>query len=197
MNIHQICVSYNHEHDRFLVRINTRSDEEVRLWFTRRLTLDLLPLLEKASTEQITKQASPVNPSEPMDEQRRLLLENFQQEANSYKGDYQTPYREKLTALPLGPEPLLVTEVKMNPLADGVLELNMHEKLAENTRNLQIKLDAQLTRGLVLLMNQALVTSHWLETEIAVTVKINANKTPQEHALMALALDEDKPRYLN
>jgi hypothetical protein len=34
MNIHQVCVSYSHEQDRFLVRINTRSDEEVRLWFT-------------------------------------------------------------------------------------------------------------------------------------------------------------------
>jgi len=199
MNIHQVCVSYSHEHDRFLVRINTRSDEEVRLWFTRRLTLGLLPLLEKASTEQISRQASPLNPAAPMAEQRRLLLENFQQEASSYNGDYQTPYREKLTALPLGPEPLLVTEVKMTALAGGELELNMLEKLADNTRHLHIKLDAQLTRGLVSLLNQALNSSHWLETEIGVTVKINAGKMSQghEHEPMALAFGADKPRYLN
>ena len=197
MNIHQISVSYSHEHDRFLVRINTRSDEEVRLWFTRRLTLGLLPLLEKASAEQITRQASPLNPAAPLDEQRRLLLENFQQEAASYNGDYQTPYREKLTALPLGPEPLLVTEVKITPLAEGELELNMLEKLAEKTRHLHVKLDAQMTRGLVFLMNQALNTSLWLETEIGVAVKINAGKSPAEHEPTALALDADKPRYLN
>jgi hypothetical protein len=199
MNIHQVCVSYSHEQDRFLVRINTRSDEEVRLWFTRRLTLGLLPLLEKASAEQISRQASPVRPSAPMDEQRRLLLENFQQEAATYNSDFQTPYREKLTTLPLGPEPLLVTEVKMTTLSVAELELNILEKIAENTRNLHIKLDAQLTRGLVSLLNQALNTSHWLENEIGVAVKINAGRTPQqhEHESMALAVDADKPRYLN
>ena len=197
MNIHQVCVSYSQEHDRLLVRINTRSDEEVRLWFTRRLTLGLLPLLEKASTDQITRQASPLNPAAPLDEQRRRLLENFQQEAASYNGDYETPYREKLTALPLGPEPLLVTEVKLTPFAEGELELNMLEKLAEKTRHLHVKLDAQMTRGLVSLMNQALNTSHWLETEIGVAVKINAGNSSAEHEPMALALDADKPRYLN
>lgn len=199
MNIHQVCVSYSHEQDRFLVRINTRSDEEVRLWFTRRLTLGLLPLLEKASTTQISQQASPPNPAAPLDEQRRQLLENFSQEAASYNADFQTPYREKLTALPLGPEPLLVTEVKMTPLENGQLELNVQEKLAENTRHLHLKLDAQLTRGLVSLLNQALSTSRWLETEIGVSVKINAGKTPQGLANepLAVALDADKPRYLN
>ncbi len=202
MNIHQVCVSYSHEHDRFLVRINTRSDEEVRLWFTRRLTLGLLPLLEKASAEQISRQAIPLRPAAPLDEQRQQLLKNFQQEAASYNSDFQTPYREKLTALPLGPEPLLVTEVKMTALAGGELELNMLEKLAENTRTLHVKLDAQLSRGLVSLLNQALNTSHWLENEIGVAVKINAGKMPpkereHEHESMALALDADKPRYLN
>ena len=199
MNIHQVCVSYNHEHDRFLVRINTRSDEEVRLWFTRRLTLGLLPLLEKASAEQISSQASPANPAAPMDEQRRRLLENFQQEAANYNGDYQTPYREKLTALPLGPEPLLVTDVKMTALVGGELELNLREKLADNTRNLNIQLDPHMTRGLVSLLNQALNTSRWLETNIGVTVKINGGKTLPTNELepMTLALGADKPRYLN
>jgi hypothetical protein len=201
MNIHQVCVSYNHEHDRFLVRINTRSDEEVRLWFTRRLTLGLLPLLEKASAEQRHQQATPQNHAAPMDEQRRLLLENFEQEAASYKSDFQTPYREQLTALPLGPEPLLVTDIRMTALADGGLELNMHEKRTDNTRNLNIKLDAQLTRGLVSLLNQALSTSRWLETEIGVTVKINGGKASQglerELEPMNPALSADKPRYLN
>jgi len=199
MNIHQVCVSYNHEHDRFLVRINTRSDEEVRLWFTRRLTLGLLPLLEKASAEQISKQATLQKPAAPMDEHRRQLLENFQQEAASYQSDFQTPYREQAAALPLGPEPLLVTDIRMTALADGGLELNMHEKRTDNTRNLNIKLDAPLTSGLVSLLNQALTTSRWLETEIGVTVKINAGKKAQEHEqeLMALAPGADKPRYLN
>ena len=197
MNIHQVSVSYVNEQDRFLVRINTRGDEEVRLWFTRRLTLGLLPALEKASAELISRQAIPLNPAASLSEQRRQLLENFQQEAASYDGDYQTPYREKSTSLPLGPEPLLVTEVKISPLAAGELELNIFEKLAENTRSLHIKLDAQLTHGLVSLLNQALTTSHWLESEIGVAVKINAGKASPENDAMSLAHDMEKPRYLN
>jgi hypothetical protein len=197
MNIHQVSVSYSHEQDRFLVRINTRSDEEVRFWFTRRLTLALLPLLEKTSTEQIARRSSPPNLTAPLSEQRQQLLENFQQEAASYKSDFQTPYRETIASLPLGPEPLLVTEVKLTPLAGAELEINMIEKLAEKTRSLHIKLDAQLTRGLVSLLNQALTNSQWLETEIGVAVKINANKTSPDKESMALLLDTEKPRYLN
>jgi hypothetical protein len=134
-----------------------------------------------------------------MDEQRRLLLENFEQEAASYQSDFLTPYREQLTTLPLGPEPLLVTEVKMTALAGGELELKLHERLADNTRNLHIKLDAKLTRGLVSLLNQALSTSHWLEIENGVSVKINRGKTSQDHELepMAVAIGANKPRYLN
>jgi hypothetical protein len=127
------------------------------------------------------------------------LLENFQQEAANYNSDFQTPYREQPAALPLGPEPMLVTDIRMTALADGGLELNLHEKRTENTRNLNIKLDAMLTSGLVSLLNQALTTSRWLETEIGVTVKINTGKTSQglAHEPMAVALDADKPRYLN
>jgi hypothetical protein len=64
---------------------------------------------------------------------------------------------------------------------------------------LNIKLEAPLTSCLVSLLNQALTTSRWLETEIGVTVKINAGKTAQglAHEPMAVALDADKPRYLN
>jgi hypothetical protein len=197
MNIHQVSVSYSHEQDRFLVRINTRSDEEVRFWFTRRLSLALLPLLEKASAEQIARNSTPPNLASSLNEQRQQLLENFQQEAASYKSDFKTAYREKITSLPLGPEPLLVTEVKLTPLASAELEINMLEKLAEKTRSLHIKLDAQLTRGLVSLLNQALTTSQWLETDIGVAVKINAGKAAPDSESMALQLDSEKPRYLN
>ena len=196
MNIHQVCVSYINEHDRFLVRINTRGEEEVRLWFTRRLTLGLLPLLEKASSEQISRQSSPLNLATPLEEQRQRMLDDFKQEAAAYKGDYQTPYREQAVELPLGAEPLLITEVKMTSLATGELQLDLLEKLADEVRNLQIKMDAQLTHGLVSLLNQGLSSSHWLDTEIAIAVKVNTPKSLVSQDAMEL-LEAEKPRYLN
>ena len=85
----------------------------------------------------------------------------------------------------------------MTPLASAELELNLIEKLSEKTRSLHIKLDAQLTRGLVSLLNQAMTTSQWLEADIGVTVKINAGKAAPDSETMALSLDDEKPRYLN
>ena len=43
MNIHQLSARYNQEQDRILVRINSTEGTEMRLWFTRRLTLALWP----------------------------------------------------------------------------------------------------------------------------------------------------------
>jgi len=198
MNIHQVCVSYINEHDRFLVRINTRGEEEVRLWFTRRLTLGLLPLLEKASAEQLTRQAKPIKPTDPLEAQRQHLLDNFKQEA----GDYDTPYREEAATLPLGAEPLLVTEIKMTPLASGDLQIDILEKLGEKTRHLHLALDAQLTRGLVSLLNKGMSSARWLETDMAVAVHVGPRPAQteaqeQEHEPLLAAPDADKPRYLN
>jgi hypothetical protein len=199
MNIHQVCVSYINEHDRFLVRINTQGEEEVRLWFTRRLTLGLLPLLEKASQEQLTRQSKPIKPTDPLEAQRQHLLDNFEQEAAAYNGDYKTPYREETATLPLGTEPLLVTEIKMTPLADGDLQIVILEKLGEKTRHLHLALDAQLTLGLVSLLNKGMNSSRWLETDIAVAVNVNrtARAEAQDPEPLLAAPDPDKPRYLN
>lgn len=192
MNIHQVCVSYIHEQDRFLVRINTRSEEEVRLWFTRRLTLGLLPLLDKASSKLLASQLAPVSIAAPLEEQRQRMLDNFKQEAAAHDGDYLTPYREKATALPLGSDPLLVTEIKMTPLASGQLQLEILEKLADSMRTLQITMDAQLTCGLVQLLNQGLSASQWTEVD---TKPLEMQTGASEAA--SLVGDMDKPRYLN
>ena len=193
MNIHQVCVSYIHEQDRFLVRINTRHEEEVRLWFTRRLTLGLLPLLDKASSKLLASQSAPISTAAPLEEQRQLMLANFKQEAATYEGDYQTPYREKATVLPLGSEPLLVTEIKMTPLANGKLQLEILEKLAESVRNLQVIMDAQLTCGLVQLLNQGISASQWMD---AGTKPLQALHTGASE-VASLGAEVDKPRYLN
>ena len=200
MNIHQVCVSYINEHDRFLVRINTRGEEEVRLWFTRRLTLGLLPLLEKASEEQLASQAKPIKPNDPLEAQRQHLLDNFKQEAAAYNWDYDTPYREEAATLPLGAEPLLVTEIKMTPQASGDLQIDILEKLDEKTRHLHLALDAQLTRGLVSLLNKGMSSARWLETDMAVAVHVSprpAQAEALEHEPLLAAPDADKPRYLN
>ena len=60
MNIHQLSVNYLQEQDRILLRINTSAGEELRLWLTRRLTLNLWPMLTKIVADQVVQQARSV-----------------------------------------------------------------------------------------------------------------------------------------
>ena len=100
----------------------------------------------------------------------------------------------------MGAEPLLVTEIKMTPLASGDLQIEILEKLGEKTRHLHLALDAQLTRGLVSLLNKGMSSARWLETDIAVAVNVSPRPVQaqtQEHEPLVAAPDADKPRYLN
>ena len=78
MNIHQLSVNYIQEHDRILVRINTTASEELRLWFTRRLTLNLLPMVQKIVAEWIAKQeavkSASISPTAAADAQTLLTV---------------------------------------------------------------------------------------------------------------------------
>jgi hypothetical protein len=201
MNIHQVNVSYVNEQDRFLLRINSSSGEEFRAWLTRRLTLGLLPLLGKKAAEQLKAQIQPPDPATPLSHQRHQLVENFEKEAAAYKGDFQTPFKEGSAALPLGPEPLLVTEMKITSLADGKLQIEMLEKLAGRTRDLQMVMDPPLTQGLLRLLAQGLKTSRWMETPpalAALDASGQAGSPPaQEGADAEANTPADKPRYLN
>jgi hypothetical protein len=191
MNIHQVSVTYLPEQDRFLARISTREGEEMRLWLTRRLLLPLMPVLTKIAAEQLVRQTDKIDPAAPPEVQRQRMVENFKKEALAHAGDFKTPYQAKDAALPLGKEPLLVTEIKMSLLASGKLQLNMVEKLPGQARNVQIAINTQLTQGLLRLLNQGLKKSQWL-------------KPPAQAASLEAAVDAaepgeeaPKPRYLN
>lgn len=202
MNIHQVNVSYVNEQDRFLLRINSLGGEEFRAWFTRRLTLGLLPLLRKTAAEQLQSQIQAPHPGAPLPVQRHQLVENFQKEAAVYNGDFQTPFKDEPGALPLGAEPLLVTELKITPLADGKLQMEMLEKLQGQMRDLRLVMDPALTQGLLRLLSQGLKASNWLETPAPVlaldTVAISASTAVDLEAAEPSDADlKSKPKYLN
>lgn len=190
MNIHQVSVTYLPEQDRFLARISTREGEELRLWLTRRLLLPLMPALTKTAAEQLARGSNKIDPAAPPDIQRQRMVENFKKEALAHAGDFKTPYQAKEATLPLGKEPLLVTEIKMSLLASGKLRLDLIEKLPGQGRNVQVAMNAQLTQGLLHLLNQGLKKSQWLKPPSAASLEAAADAAePVETA--------QKPRYLN
>lgn len=105
-SLHQIQLSFVAEEDRLLLRVSTKDHQELRFWLTRRLVIRLWPLLveQLASHEQIAAQVDP--------ESRRTVLE-FRHEAALTGADFQSPFREDSTEMPLGPEPVLVAKARV------------------------------------------------------------------------------------
>jgi hypothetical protein len=195
MNIHQVNVSYVGEQDRVLLRINSVAGEEFRIWLTRRMCLQLLPVLDKSSQSQLQAQLPPPNPSAPLPQQREQILQNFQKEAAAYGGDYKTPYKDQPAALPLGEEPLLVTELNLTPLKDGKLQMGLLERLPQRKRDMQMTMDLTLTQGLLRLLHQAIASSDWLQAPA--TLKLTSAPAAPETGADETADSKAKPRYLN
>lgn len=200
MNIHQVNVSYSAEQDRLLMRINSRVGEEFRAWLTRRLALQWLPHLERTARQHM--QAPPPAPdlAAPLSQQREQLVQSFEKEAAVYNSDFQTPFRDKPASLPLGEDPLLVTELNLTALADSKWQVLLLERLPSRKRDLQLVMDPALTQGLLQLLTQALQSSGWLQAPAAglgggagdarVPVHIGP-ETPEDEGA------GKKPRYLN
>src|SRR3954465_7108369 len=129
MKIHQLSVTYQAEQDRIFVRINTAASEEVRLWLTRRLMLGLWPLLSKLLTQHLLKLESAGSSLETADDGLKKMLADFRKEEFLQQADFETPFEDQEVALPLGQEPVLVTDVDATPLASGRLRLSFNERL--------------------------------------------------------------------
>lgn len=191
MKIHQVSVSYQAEQDRIFVRLNTSAAEEIRLWLTRRLMQGLWPLLSKLVTQHLLKLEAAGSSLDAADEDLRKMLADFRKEEFLQQADFDTPYDENQAALPLGAEPVLVTEVDATPLASGRLRLSLNEKLPHmkgaKPRSFQLDLDPKLMQGMMHLLEQALARSKWQEPFTA----------PAAEEPEADPTSERRPRYLN
>lgn len=201
MNIHQLSIHYIAEQDRLLVRINTTEDEELRLWLTRRLAQGFWPLLNKAVRDHVTPGDS-AGRAPLVDDLGKQMMAEFQRAQTLEKTDFKTPYRAVPGKLPLGAEPLLVTEIGLTPLEKGNLSLNFLQKLqglegdpahraAEQApRGFQVTLEPKLVHGLVHLLAQALGVSQWQAGAEAVS-------SGSAQQASDAAVTPDKPKYLN
>ena len=192
MNIHQLSVTYLPEQDRILARINTRAGEEMRLWLTRRLMLGLWPLLSRLMTEHLLKLEAAGTSLDAADEELKKMLADFRKEEFLQHADFDTPYEESRQRLPLGEEPLLITDVDASPLPNGRLRLSFNERPPNEgePRSFQMEMEPKLMQGMMHLLEQALAQSQWREA-FAATVGLEDSSLSDDGLLPA------KPRYLN
>jgi hypothetical protein len=192
MKIHQLSVTYLAEQDRILMRVNTAAAEEMRLWLTRRLMLGLWPLLSKLLTKHLLKLEAAGTSLETADEDLKKMLAEFRKEEFLKQADFETPYQENQPQLPLGEEPLLITDVDASPLANGQLRLSFNERPPGEgkPRSFRMEMEPKLMQGLMHLLEQALARSQWREAfgaPMAVEDGISAEDDSASR----------KPRYLN
>lgn len=164
MHIHQLNVSHNDRHDRLLLRLNTQSGEEFRFWLTRRLTLRLLPVLQQTLGRIESNQPQMMAP-DPASQQ---ILTELKRDAFLQKADFKTPYVEQAQQLPLGEEPMLVTDVQLNFQASGV-QVTLQDKGAPDAlaQTCQLNLQPSLVHGLIHLIGQAMDKAAWQTTPVA------------------------------
>ena len=196
MNIHQLSVTYLPEEDRILARINTTAGEEMRLWLTRRLMLGLWPLLSKTMTGQLLRLEAAGSSLETASDELKTMLADFRKQEFLQNADFDTPYKDEEAILPLGAEPLLVTDVDAAPMPNGRLRLSFNENRPSKAepkpepRKFQMEMEPRLMQGLLHLLEQALVQSRWRD---AFEPAASAEDPTQPDA----ASHSNRPRYLN
>lgn len=191
MNIHQLSVTYLAQQDRILLRVNTTASEEMRLWLTRRLMLGLWPLLSRLLTDHLLKLEAAGSALDASGQELRRMLSEFRKEEFLQHADFDTPYQDK-ASLPLGEEPLLVTDVDAAPLPGGRLRLAFNERPAQagdKQRSFQMDMEPKLMQGLMHLLEQALGHSQWREPFVPPVSVEDGGSTDEA--------DAARPRYLN
>lgn len=158
MRIHQINVSHNDRHDRLLLRVNTKSDEEFRFWLTRRLTLRLLPAMQEA----VARLESRFPEMVAHDPASRQILTDLRRDAYLQDADFQTPYADQDQGLPLGESPILVTDVEFQ-FQGPTVRLILQDKgtAPAQSQSCQLNLPASLLHGMIHLIQQAATKAEW------------------------------------
>lgn len=207
MDIHQLSAQYQKDQDRILMRFNTTSHEELRVWLTRVLLRGWWPHLRTAVAQLETRQHSDTPAHEREQQSRRRRAEVLAQ------ADLASPFDESEATLPLGSAPLLLTEVSQQQ-RDDKLALSFVEKLQTEAppRGFDLELELPLLHGLVHLLEMALSQTDWgLLTDrpdptLGAAVEVEVEAAPDADADADADVDADadnavrplgKPRYLH
>ena len=172
MNIHQLSVSYTPSEDRLLLRINTTTQEEIQVWLTRRMTVNLMPHLPRIAAEQLALSAPMETPL--LTEQDKSMFASFMQQEHIHQSDFSTPYQAGQRMLL--EQPMVLTDLKMTPQPDGMTLVVLQERTGGDrpSRNLELRLKPHLIHGLLHLIQEI-----WPKTGWADAVRIEPTHLPE------------------
>jgi hypothetical protein len=115
------------------------------------------------------------------DPHSQQILNDIKREAFLQTADFATPYASQVQQLPLGPEPLLVTDVQLSLQSNGSLELVFQQKLGEAIQSCHLNLHAELVLGFIHLVRPLLEKADW---KMAAVTHDNATLAPNQLAMV-------------
>lgn len=185
MQIHQLQASYQADQDRILLRLNTHSGEELRVWLTRRMLKGMLGHVQRLADHiQLLRKG----PADSADD-----------EAAALDGDFETPFEHSPDAeLPLGESPLLTTALHVTPQAENSLRVRFEEIMdgtTEPSRSMEITLGPELLVGFVQVLDAVLRVADWgiaLQSPLPPAPAQEASTSPLDEFANAT-----RPKYLN
>jgi len=142
--LHQLNVSYVEKEDRLLLRATTRSGEEYRVWLTRRFTMLLFDVLNKA----MAKKGGAI--SVGSSRQTRQMFKSGALEREFKAG--------KTTSYPLGEAGILACMIRTGAVAEGAFHL---ELLPEEGRGVTLNLNQSLMYMFHNILTQGVVRAGW------------------------------------
>ncbi len=144
MQIQQLQVAYDARADRLLLRIATAQREEISVLLTRRLVKALWPGLQRMLNSHLANPA----PGMPAAESRNT----------ADAGTFQAPFDDSNLSHPLGTEPLLAAESRLEPIEGPLCRIMLGETRA---RQVSFDCDQNLMQALCAMIRGTVVKAEW------------------------------------
>lgn len=141
MQVQQLQVVFEAIQDRLLLRVSTKTQEEIRVHITRRFLRELWPAMTAMLFGHLGSHPAAPASGEP-----------------ASAGNFEHPYQNDNPILPLGSNPLLPAEAKLEPAGAGVCKLTLREP---RERSFSVNLNADLLQALCSMLRATSRTAGW------------------------------------
>lgn len=141
MQVRQLQIAHDALQDRLVLRVATQADEEFRVWLTRRFLRELRPHLASLLTH--ASHSAPLPPHT---------------QAIPAPPDFEAAFEDEKATYPLGSNPLLTSEIKVDSLADGSFHLTFREG---RERSFDLGLTPDLLQALCAMLRAAAEQAQW------------------------------------
>ncbi len=156
MTIHQIQLRYEPLPDRLLLSVRTHAAELYAAWLTRRMAVQLAaPLRLSVALLALPSSAGGALPVAEVQQ----MLEQVARERPLTGAHFDQQFADTADAShPLGPEPLLPSEINVASPPAGGLVISLQELRG---RRMELKLDTDLATALLRLFEHAIAGADW------------------------------------